>query len=73
MKRVLHISKYYAPFNGGTEVVARNCVKALHGAYEQKIICFNHGQGTRKDCVDGVEVLRVGCFAKVASQSLSMK
>lgn len=72
MKRVLHISKYYAPFNGGTEVVARNCVKALDGEYEQKIICFNHGKGTCTDRVDGVEVLRVGCFAKVASQSLSM-
>ena len=73
MKRVLHISKYYAPFNGGTEVVAQNCVKALEGGYEQKIICFNHGKGTRRDRLDGVEVLRVGCFAKVASQSLSME
>ena len=27
--RVLHISKYYYPFSGGTELVARQCVRAL--------------------------------------------
>lgn len=27
--RVLHISKYYHPFSGGTELVARQCVRAL--------------------------------------------
>ena len=72
MKRILHISKYYEPFKGGTELVARDCVRALAGRYEQRVICFNHEPGTRTDSVDGVEVLRVGCFAKVASQSLSL-
>lgn len=71
-KRILHISKYYEPFKGGTELVARNCVRALSGLYEQKVICFNHEPGTRTDVVDGVEILRIGCFAKVASQSLSL-
>lgn len=71
MKRVLHISKYYHPFSGGTEKIARNCVQALSGLYEQKVICFNHEAGSRTDDVDGVEVVRAGCFAKVASQSLS--
>ena len=73
MKRILHISKYYEPFKGGTEMVARNCVRALEGRCEQKVICFNHEPDTRTDQVDGVEILRVGCFAKVASQSLSLR
>lgn len=30
--RVLHISKYYHPFSGGTELVARQCVRALQGS-----------------------------------------
>ncbi len=72
MNRILHISKYYSPFSGGTEKMAGYCVRALSGEYEQKVICFSHEGGTRTDVVDGVEVVRAGCFAKVASQSLSL-
>lgn len=43
MKRVLHISKYYYPFSGGTEQIARDVVLALKDGYEQKIIAFNDG------------------------------
>lgn len=71
MKRILHISKYYHPFVGGVEQVASDCVKALNDEYEQKVICFNHNKGSIVDQFDGVEITRVGCFAKVASQSLS--
>lgn len=80
--RVLHISKYYYPFLGGTEQVARDMVKALldTGA-EQKVICFNedaavgeqvcrHGE-TRTDNIDGVEVIRCGYFLKARSQAMS--
>ncbi len=81
--RVLHISKYYYPFLGGTEQVARDIVKALKdtGA-EQKVICFNedardgdmtcnHGE-TRIDFVDGVEIIRCGYFIKARSQAVSL-
>lgn len=71
MKKVLHISKYYYPFRGGTEQIARDCVKALADTYEQKVICFNHVKGNSRDVVDGVEIIRCNCFAKVSSQSLS--
>ena len=69
--KVLHISKYYEPFIGGVEQVARDCAAAMEG-YEQKIFCFNHEKGDAVGNVDGVEVIRAGCFAKVASQSLSL-
>lgn len=71
MKKVLHISKYYFPFRGGTEQIAQDCVKALMHCFEQKVFCFNDGKQDSTDWVDGVEVTRTGCFAKVASQSLS--
>ena len=29
MKKILHISKYYYPFSGGTEQIARDVVLAL--------------------------------------------
>lgn len=80
--RVLHISKYYYPFLGGTEQVARDMVKALIGTgAQQKVICFNedasdgqmscvHGD-TIADEIDGVEVIRCGYFLKAASQAVS--
>lgn len=71
MKKVLHISKYYYPFRGGTEQIAQDCVNSLMGKYEQKVFCFNDEKDDLTDEVDGVEIIRAGCFAKVASQSLS--
>lgn len=83
MNRILQISKYYYPFLGGTEQVARDIARALskQGA-EQKIICFNedakdgeiscrHGETTR-DIVDGVEIIRCGYLAKISSQAISI-
>lgn len=68
--RILHISKYFYPFIGGVEQVARDCINALPDN-EHKLICFNHEKGTRTDIIDGVEIIRVGCFAKIASQSIA--
>ena len=72
MKRILHISKYYYPFSGGTEQIARDCVCALKDDYEQKVIAFNDKKGDLTETIDGVEVYKCGCFVKIASQSLSM-
>lgn len=71
MKKVLHISKYYYPFSGGTEQIARDCVLALKESYEQKVIAFNDSKEDTVDIVDGVEVTKCGCFIKVSAQSLS--
>lgn len=71
MQKVLHISKYYHPFVGGIEQVARDIVTSLEGSCEQKVICFNHESGNKKDIVDGVEINRVNCQCKVASQSIA--
>lgn len=81
--RVLHISKYYYPFLGGTEQVARDMVKALlNTGAKQKVICFNEDAAneqmnckhheTRKDVVDGIDVIRCGYFLKAASQAVSI-
>jgi len=71
MKKILHISKYYYPFSGGTEQIARDCVLALKGGYSQKVIAFNDGKEDKVDIVDGIEVMKCGCFTKIAAQSLS--
>ncbi len=71
------------PSMGGIEQVARDIANSIATVerYEQKIICFNetvsdggyicNRRETVHDKVDGVEVIRCGCFMKKASQSLS--
>ena len=73
LKRILHISKYYYPFSGGTEQIARDCVNALKDEYEQRVIAFNdEGKEDIMITVDGIEVIKCGCIAKISSQSLSL-
>lgn len=84
MKRILQISNYQYPHIGGIEQVARDITDSLieNESVQQKIICFNedahdgdyicHRKETVYDKVDGVDVIRCGCFAKVASQSISL-
>ena len=69
--RILHISNYYFPHIGGIEQTARDCVNALK-EHENKVICFNHEKGSDKDIVDGVEIIRVACQAKISSQSIAL-
>ncbi len=76
--KVLHISKYYYPFSGGTEQIARDAVVALKDVpgCEQLIFAFDHGTPKEskdsRDVVDGIDVIRCRCFAKISSQSISM-
>jgi len=81
--RILHISKYYYPFLGGTEQVARDIVQALiENGVKQKVICFNEDATDGKtickhtdtvtDVVDGIDVVRCGYSLKVSSQALSL-
>lgn len=80
--RILHISRYYYPFLGGTEQVARDIVKVLIGTgVQQKVICFNENASdgtitckrneTVTDTIDAIDVIRCSYFIKVKSQSLS--
>ena len=82
-KRVLQISNYMYPHIGGIEQVARDIADCLkeNDDIKQKIICFNEDakdgeyvckrSETVVDKVDGIDVIRCGCFAKKSSQSLS--
>lgn len=82
--RILHISKYYYPYIGGVEQVAKDIVDSLRNVdgVQQKVICFNetmegngHTYDGKKGCtdyVDDIEVVRCGYFTKISSQSLSI-
>ena len=69
--RILQISNYYYPHTGGIEQVACDIAHAIEG-HENKVLCFNHEKDDRNDVIDGVNVIRAGTFAKIASQSLSL-
>ena len=73
MKKILHISKYYYPFIGGVEQVARDAVRALQGKFEQKVLCFDHDNSEKQNIVDDVEVIRCKCLCKLFSQSISLE
>lgn len=68
--KILQISNYYYPHIGGIEQTSRDIIRSL-GEHDRRVFCFNHEKGDKADSVDGVEIVRAGCFAKVASQSLS--
>lgn len=71
MKKILHISKFYYPYAGGTEQIARDCVLALKDEYKQKVIAFSEDKKDKAIEVDGVEVLKCSHFKTVSSQPLS--
>lgn len=73
MKKILHISKYYYPFSGGTEQIARDCAFALKDDFIQEIIAFNeNGNEDIYTSVDGIRVIKCGCITKISSQSISL-
>ena len=84
MIKVLQVVSGFYPRIGGIEQVAMDILNALktNENVEQKIICFNEDAAigdvkTRRketvhDKVNGVDIIRCGCIAKVASQLISL-
>lgn len=83
MKKILQIPNYQYPHIGGIEQVAKDIADSVRSKdILQKMICFNedasdgdiicHRKETVHDFIDGIEIIRCGCVAKVASQSISL-
>ena len=72
MKKILHIPNYYNPHIGGIEQTCEDIVNSLKGKFEQKVICFKDDKKTCVDIVNDIEVTRVGCEGKIASQSIAL-
>lgn len=71
MKTILHISKYYYPYNGGIEAVTRQLVEGLTD-YRNIVICFSSDKETVEELINGIKVYRIGVQAKFMSQSISL-
>lgn len=70
MKTILHISKYYAPFIGGIESVAKQVVTGLKN-YNNIVVCFSTDKTTHEDIIDGVRVIRLGVWTRISSQDIA--
>lgn len=72
MKKILHISKYYFPYHGGLEDIARSIVMEMREQYEQRVLCFNHTcKETIRSTENGVEIVRIKAPFTVSSQPIS--
>ena len=84
MLKVLQIINLMYPFRGGMSQVAEDIMRSLldRNDITQKIICFNddaeaEGLVTKRhetvhDEIEGVEIIRCGSIAKIASQLISL-
>lgn len=71
MNNVLHISKYYAPVDGGIEKICKLVVDSLTN-FNQEVICFNSNGITEVDTVDGILIHRLGSDFQFSSQHISI-
>lgn len=68
--KILHISKYYAPYIGGVENICKYLVEGTL-QHETAVVCFGEGTKDSTDMVNGHKVWRVGTWVNIARQALS--
>lgn len=71
MKTILHISKYYYPYNGGIEAVTRQLAEGL-SEYRNVVICFSSDRENVEELINGVKVYRIGVQATIMSQAIAL-
>lgn len=69
-KKILHITKYYYPDEGGIETVAKYLAEGLSN-YTNLVVGFSSDSQDRHDVINGVEVTRIASSLKIASQDIS--
>ena len=69
--RILHLSKYYYPYNGGIE---NTCQQLAEGFPNDKtaVVCFSEGKQDSIDDINGITIYRAGTFVNIARQSISL-
>jgi glycosyltransferase involved in cell wall biosynthesis len=70
MKRILHISKFYPPYQGGIEDTCYQIVNTIKTVVH-RVICFNEGKLTHITYDGETKIIRVGIRIIIASQPIS--
>lgn len=73
MTKILHISKFFYPYYGGIEDMALTIVDELKNDFKQLVFCFNHENGTKREKINDVDVVRIGTLGVFSSQPVSFK
>lgn len=64
---VLHVGKFYPPVPGGMEQVLESLCRPRVEGVESRVLVFNSGRRTVRECVNGVHVTRVGTVGAAGS------
>ena len=70
MNRILHISKFYHPYQGGIEDTCSQIVNNIKTVVH-RVICFNDGKHTHITYDGETKIIRVGIVKIIASQPIS--
>ncbi|QTP58896.1 glycosyltransferase [Billgrantia antri] len=73
VRKVLLVYKHYAPDTGGIETAVKQYVQWYQAmGHEATVLCCaTSGSATRRECVDGVRVIRCGSWGHLKSVPLS--
>jgi glycosyltransferase involved in cell wall biosynthesis len=69
-KKILHISNFYPPHNGGIENTCRDVISITNSMYDNFVLCSNDKPKTSSEIIDGVFILRLFAICKIFSQSV---
>ncbi|HKY32195.1 MAG TPA: glycosyltransferase [Candidatus Polarisedimenticolia bacterium] len=69
--RVLHVGKYYPPYDGGIEAHLQTLASGLAERCEVTALVFNTSPRTVEETVEGVRVVRAGSLGRLFSTELS--
>lgn len=68
---ILHISKYYAPYEGGIETVAKYLAHGLSD-YNNVVVCYNTEAKNTEEEIDGIKVYRAAPQFNMAGQDVAI-
>ncbi len=67
---ILHISKYYFPYNGGIENTCQQIVEGFPNS-KTAVVCFSQNQKNTIDVINGIKIYRAGVDCTIFRQSIS--
>src|SRR5262245_49260864 len=70
-RSVLHVGKYYPPYDGGIENHVHSLCRGLLASYDVTALVFNTERRTVVETVDGERVVRAASLGRVMSTELA--
>ncbi len=68
---VLHAGKFYPPCPGGMERVVQMLCEGVDPGIESSVLVANTGVSTTRDELNGIQVTRVGSFARIGTVAVT--